>query len=456
MRAQSPPRYHRRGRRRSKIPALEEPTGFLGAWTEMLGPEWTPTLPQRRGRKARVPVKQLLQTLTFHVMQGAGTLAEHFFELFDEPLANSSWSDRRIRLPWEVFAELMQRALRPIATRRRHRDAFWRGWRLTALDGTQYSVTNTPQVTAVTTKARSRRGRAAFAKITVNVLLELGLHHPLAAGIGRDGESEWALAERVLAQLPRRALLLGDRLYGVPAFIVQAGAACRRVGSHFLFRVPRNIHARVLAKLPDGSRRVRVAVREKQRPWHIERWVEIREIRVHVGRPGFRRHELRLCTSLLDHRHAPALALAQLYAARWEHELYFREAKRVLRHTDVLQSHTVVTAAQEIAAIVLATALIARERARAATGDVPALKLKFGVVLAIVRSQWFFLGPCHDLLTARQKTQIVERGQALMRHCITGPRRPRTNPRAVRQPVRKWPRLMHPHSVEGPWQFTIR
>ena len=187
----------------------------------------------------------------------------------------------------------------------------------------------------------------------------------------------------------------------------------------------------------------------------ILQWLDLREIRVRVGRPGFRRQELRLWTSLLSHRTAPALELAQLYATRWEHELYFREAKRVLRQTDVLQSHTVVTAAQEIAAIVVATALLARERARAADGQVPVLRLKFGVVLAVVRSMWFFLGPCEDLLTARQKQQIVQRGEALMRRCVTAPRRSRTNPRAVRQPVRKWPRLMETHSVEGPLQFTI-
>ena len=68
----------------------EAPTGFLGAWADMVGPNWMPPLPRRRGRKPRVPVDQLLQALTFHVMQGAGTLAEHFFELFQEPLANSS------------------------------------------------------------------------------------------------------------------------------------------------------------------------------------------------------------------------------------------------------------------------------------------------------------------------------------------------------------------------------
>ncbi len=115
-----------------------------------------------------------------------------------------------------------------------------------------------------------------------------------------------------------------------------------------------------------------------------------------------------------------------------------------------------VTAAQEIAAIVLATALLARERARVATGQIPALRVKFGVVLAIVRSTWFFLGPCEDLLTARQKDQIVQRGEALMRRCVTAKRRSRTCPRAVRQPVRKWPRLMETHSVEGPLQFHLK
>ncbi len=421
----------------------------------MIGPAWKPTAPRRRGRKPRVPIHQLLQALTFHVTQDAGTLAEHFFELFREPLANSSWSDRRMRLPWEIVADLMRRALRPVATRRREPAAFWRGWRLLAIDGTQYSVTNTPQVTATTTKAVARRGRAAFAKIGVAVLLEVALHNPLAAGIARHGESELALARRLLAQLPKGALLLADRLYGVPAVMVAAWAACRQVGSHWLFRIPRNIKSRVITKLPDGSRRVRLNVREPRRAWHIQGALEIREIRVQVGRNGFRRHELRLGTSLLDPRTAPALELAQLYATRWEHELYFREAKRVLRQTDVLQSHTIETGAQEIAAIIVATALLARERARAANGQIPVLRVKFGVMLAIVRSLWFYLGPLEDLLTDRQKDQVVERGKALMRQCITGKRRSRTNPRAVRQPIRGWPRLQQTNSVEGPLKFKV-
>jgi len=82
---------------------LEAPKGFLGAWEQLVGPRGVPALPPRRGRKPRVPVSDLLPALTFHVMNGPGTLAEHFFQLFGAPLADSSWSDRRIRLPWEIL-----------------------------------------------------------------------------------------------------------------------------------------------------------------------------------------------------------------------------------------------------------------------------------------------------------------------------------------------------------------
>jgi hypothetical protein len=410
---------------------------------------------QRRGRKPRVPLTQLLPALTFHVMQETGTLADHLFELFGEPLANSSWSDRRLRLPWEIFAELMRRALRPRATARQHREAFWRGWRLLAVDGTQFSLINTPQITATTKKARTRRGRAAFAKITTAVLLELGLHNPVAAAIGGKGESEWALAQRLLAQLPKGALLLGDRLYGVVAFALAAQTACRRVGSHFLLRASRSVKPRVIKRLRDGTRLVQLRVRAPNSPTRIIGWVEVREIRVRVGRRGHRAHELRLWTSLLAPATAPALDLARVYASRWEQELYFREVKRQVRRNGVLQSHTVETGAQEIAALVLASAVLATERARTANGQVPVLRVRFGQVLHVVRGLWLLLGPFEDVFTDRQKARIMRRGYDLMRRSLTAKRRSRTCLRAVRQKVKAWPRLLKTQSVEGPLHFKL-
>lgn len=427
--------------------------GFLRTWTQLLGRRDLPTVGRRRGRPPRVPLSELLPALVFHVMQGPGTLAEHAARLFDDTLVDSSWADRRARLPWAIFADLMRHLLRPRATRRQPA-AFWRGWRVVALDGTQFSLTNTPQVVATTTKARTRRGRAAFAKLTTAVLLEVGLHNPLAAGIGRRGESEWALAHRLLAQLPARALLLGDRLYGVAAFVVHARAACARVGSHFLLRAGRATKPRVIRRLADGSRVIQIALRARHRPGQILEWLDVREIRVRVGRPGARPHEVRLWTSLLDPSTAPALDLAQVYTQRWEHELYFREIKRQLRTTDVLQSHTVETGAQEIAAIVLASAVLAAERQRAA-GSLPALRISFPKLLEVVTAVWQWVDLGDGILTGPQLDRILKRGYARIRQCLTPVRRNRTNPRAVRQPTQAWPRLMHTQSVQGAWEYQV-
>ena len=448
-----------RSPKRGSVPTLETlkqakvPAGFLDAWHRLVA-DWEPALPQRRGRKPRVPLRDLLPALTFHVLNEAGTLSEHFRQLFHAPLADSSWADRRARLPWQIFADLMQRVLRPQATRRQP-DAFWRGWRVMALDGTQFSLTNTPQITDTFTKAVTRRGRAAFAKMTAAVLLEVGLHNPVAAAIGRQGESEWALAQRLLAQLPKHALLLGDRLYGVIAFAQAAQRACRRVGSHFLLRASRAVKPRRIRPLSDGTRLVSLAVRAPHHPARVIEWVDVREIRVQVGRKGQRAHELRLWTTLLDPRTAPALELAQLYARRWEHELYFRELKRQVRKTAVLQSHTVDTAAQEIAALLLVSALIATERTRAAPTDIAVVRVSFAKVLDWVRASWLVLTQFDDVITKRQLGLYFRRAYHQMGRCITAERRPRSYPRAVRQPVTRWPRLLRNESITGLVHFKV-
>lgn len=371
-----------------------------------------------------------------------------------DALGDSACSERRQQVPWQVFAELMRRALRPLAQARRHPDCFWRGGRLLAVDGVQFSLYNTPQNNAARPKARSRRGRAAFAKVVTSVLLEVGLHNPLVAAIGHDGRSEWELTRSLLAQLPGQALLLADRLYGCAAFAVQALEACQRVGSHFLFRARSKTKGRARRRLPDGSRLIAVPVRAKGRR-EIRQYLLRREIRVQVRRPGHRTQELRLWTTLLDPVAAPALELAALYARRWEHELYYREVKRVRRKNELLNRHTIETAAQEIAALVPASASIARERLRAAAGEGPVLRISFAKTLELLRPLWLVFALGGDLLTEEQKQQLTERFYKQARRFITPPKRARSCPRAVRQPVGKWPRLVHNESHEGPLRFQV-
>jgi hypothetical protein len=103
-------------------------------------------------------------------------------------------------------------ALQPLARRRRHATAFDHGLRLVGIDGTQWSVRNTPRILGALSKAASRRFGTAFAKVGLVVLVELGMHNPLAAAMGQEGESEAALARRAVQRLPEKCLLLGDRL----------------------------------------------------------------------------------------------------------------------------------------------------------------------------------------------------------------------------------------------------
>ena len=67
-----------------------------------------------------------------------------------------------------------------------------------------------------------RNGRpAAFAKVGVAVLVELGLHNPIAAAIGPKDESEMVLSRQLLDRLPEKSLLISDRYYGQPALLIE-------------------------------------------------------------------------------------------------------------------------------------------------------------------------------------------------------------------------------------------
>jgi hypothetical protein len=231
---------------------------------------------------------------------------------------------------------------------------------------------------------------------------------------------------------------------------------CAKVGSHFLIRARSKIKVQTFQPLKDGSRLVRLPLQQKGNQRIILQWLQLREICARIQRPGFRPFQLRLWTSLLDPEAAPAIELVKLYTQRWEHELYYRELKCQLRKTDVLQSHTLETGAQEIAAIVLASALLARQRAAAAQGQTPVLRVSFVKTLELMRPLWLTLALGGDLLTPYQKQQLTERFLQRASRYITRPRKqPRSSPRAVRRPVAHWPRLRQNQSWQGPIHFKI-
>ena len=437
---------------------LDDTHGFFAALFALIAPERFARLANyknsRRGRPAELPLPDLLASLLFHFACGAGTAAEHMFQLLGWGVSDSAIAERRSVLPWALWERWLRDALRCRAQRRHHPEAFYRAWRLVAFDGTQFSVTNTPQLLRQLVKASSRRGKAAFAKITAGVLLEVGLHNPLAVAIGYAGQSEWQLSVQLLAQLAQGCLLLADRLYGCSAFAALALDRCTQIGSHFLFRARSTNQGTVVRRFRDGSRLIELPVYERKSRRRL-RTIVVREIWARVERPGWRSQPLRLWTSLLDPTAGPATELVELYGRRWEQELYFRQLKLQLRRTELLQSHTITTAAQEIALLVLASALVAHERVRAAAGIAPVLKVSFAKLLELLRPLWLVLAIAGDLLNERVRQELVRRFYEHMLRCRVQDRESRSCPRKVRQPVSKWPRLLETQSYEGPLIFSI-
>jgi hypothetical protein len=449
------------GTRKQKFiePHTGDGVGFKAAFDEWVNQQRWQQIEagagRRRGPAAQVALPEFLMGLVYHFFSGRGLLSEHLRQLFDLDYSDSAASERRQAMPWEVFVRLMRAALRPLARKKSHPEAFYRGLRLVAIDGVQFSLNNTPAIKRQSQKAKSRRGKAAFAKIGASVLLELGLHNPLAAAMGRQQESESSLARRLLAQLPAACLLLGDRLHGYGAFLAPVLDRCLEVGSHFLIRVQQRVAARRVKKLPDGSCLVDVDVRDQKNNHRILRTIRLREIKVQLKRPGFHTQQLRLWTSLLPWKEAPAMELAELYTRRWEHEWYFRQLKSDWRRSERLQSQTVETAAQEIAAWIISSALLAQERARAAKGIAPVLRVSFGKLLDLLRPLWVVLRLGADLLDDRRQRALTKRVLDEAAKCLTPKRRTRSCPREVRQPIGQWPRLKRNRYSNDPVRLVL-
>ena len=391
---------------------------------------------RRCGVRRRCPpvvtAVEIIQGLVFHVLAEAGTLAQHVKQLTGKAITDGALAQRRALLPAAVFDELMAAGLKPKGDPSQHPEAFYQGLRLCGVDGSQFSVTNTPQVKKQMRKARSRRGQAAFPKVGAVVMVELGLHNPLAAALGANGESEMVLAQRVLSAQPPKSLLLNDRYYGVGKVLVGLRAEGER---HFLVRVKKNLTRRFLEAYPDGSALVEIRSEQATRL--------VREILGRVQRGGRGAGTtVRLWTSLLDWRRYPASELLALYSRRWEQEVFYKELKVDTRSTPYLQSHTPLTAIQEIAALILAYAVLVDYRVEAASrSQVGVLRISFMKTLLVVQGLWHFLEVSADLLTPAQVRLVVRRSLRQIADMAIPKRRQRSCPRALRQPVSSWPRL---------------
>jgi hypothetical protein len=101
-----------------------------------------------------------------------------------------------------------------------------------------------------------------------------------------------------------------------------------------------------------------------------------------------------------------------------------------------------VTAIQEIAALILAYAVLVDYRVDAAgVGQVGVLRIRFLKTLRVLQGLWQFLQLSGDLLSPAQVRLVVRRALRQIAEMAIPKRPARSCPRALRQPVSNWPRL---------------
>ena len=198
--------------------------------------------------------------------------------------------------------------------------AFYRAWRLVAVDGTTFDVPDSAANADYFGRPGSPRGAGAgaFPQVRVAGLGECGTHAIFAAEMGPLAVHETELARRLFGHLRAGMLLIADRGFA-GCDLWRAAAA---TGADLLWRVKNSAVLPVVGQLADGSYLSQIyAARDKHR--HADP-ITVRVVEYKLAGSAT---VYRLLTTITDPAQAPALDLAALYAQRWEFEISLGELK---------------------------------------------------------------------------------------------------------------------------------
>lgn len=228
-------------------------------------------------------------------------------------------SKARSRLGAEPMRELFAAVCAPVATESTP-GAFYRRWRLAAIDGTTFDVPDTKDNVKAFGRPRSGRGEATvgYPQIRLVSLVECGTHVIFAATTGPLRTSEHALARQVVDSLQPGMLALADRGF----FGVDLWKQASVTGADLLWRVRKDIVLPLIEQLPDGS--YLSAIFDQRDMHHTRAGLRVRAVEYTLPDSD---EVYRLITTILDPDQAPAAELAAMYAQRWEFESTLDEIK---------------------------------------------------------------------------------------------------------------------------------
>jgi len=304
----------------------------------------------------------------------------------------SAISQARTRLGAAPLRELFFQVARPMAGPG-HAGAWFREWRVMAIDGVVLDVPDTPGNVEEFGKSGSGISRSPFPQIRLVGLGECATHAIVAAAFDSWSVGERELSRQLLAEVEPDMLILADRgfySYDLWREFAETGAA-------LVWRIADAINLPVLEWLPDGSHRSELVPKKMKAQFKAgklksipdEARIPVRVVEYMVDNRGGSTETIRLVTSILDHHDAAAGELAARYQQRWEFELTLDEVEtHQMSHNRLLRSRTPELVRQEIWALLL-THYAIRDFMREAADDIgeDADRMSFIRSIRVIRRQ---------------------------------------------------------------------
>ena len=348
--------------------------------------------------------------------------------------ARSSLCAGRQRLGSEPLKQLFENVVRPLASPDTP-GAFYRGLRLTAIDGT---VLDVPDCDALQHFGRSSgsRGEGPFPQVRKVSLVEVGTHVELDFVFGGWGDSEQKLVTQLWGSIPDDALLLEDR-----GFFSFESWKELHTKHKLLVRIQKSMVFKPVKRLSDGSFLAKVYANSWNRQ-NDRHGILVRVIEYTLDDPQRTGdgEVHRLMTNLLDADECPALELIMLYHERWEIEIVFDEQKthqdpcRAEKTTN-LRSETVEGITQELYALSLGHFVVRAMMFDAAESTgIDVDRLSFTGCFRILQCRL----PEYD---ARGGASLAEWYDGLLSEFCEeniGDRRNRINPRVIKRKMSRW------------------
>lgn len=294
----------------------------------------------------------------------------------------SAFCQARARLPLAVFRALL-RALVKTLIPDTQTDGRWLGHRTLLLDGSAFSMPDTPVLQAQFGQPGNQAKGCGFPVAHILALFHAGTGLLLEVFAAPLRSHDLAGIGAILPLLSAGDVLVADRGFcsfaHLALLILQdAHAVFRLHQKQIVDFTPGRAHARPGQKrVPKGMPRsrwiraygLRDQVVEYFKPVVCPAWlgaarframpesILVREVRYRITAPGFRTREVTLVTTLLDAELYPADALAELYGTRWRVEENLKALKQTMK-MDVLKCMTVDGVLKELTVYAMAYNLV--------------------------------------------------------------------------------------------------